>query len=148
MPRSRGAHKQTRRPWSELAQSTELCTWPHGELLHNTGSSAWGCDDLEGWAGGAGGRETREVADILHLASQMAIVVKNPPANAGDERDSGSIPGLRRPSGGGHGNPLQHSRLESPMHRGAWWATAHRVAKSQTRLNQHSMYAGCMTGSH
>ena len=77
MPRSRGAHKQTRRPWSELAQSTELCTWPHGELLHNTGSSAWGCDDLEGWAGGAGGRETREVADILHLASQMAIVVKN-----------------------------------------------------------------------
>ena len=103
------------------------------------------------WKGGLGvlvGGRLREVADILHLASQMAIVVKNPPANAGDERDSGSVPGLRRPSGGGHGSPLQHSHLESPMDRGAWWATAHRVANSQTRLNQHSMYAGCMTGSH
>ena len=56
-------------------------------------------------------------------------VVKNLPANAGD---LGSIPGSGRFLGGGHGNPLQYSRLENPMDRGVWQATAHRVAKSQT----------------
>ena len=45
----------------------------------------------------------------------MALVVKNPPANVGDVRDVGSIPGLRRSSGAGHGNPLQYSCLENPM---------------------------------
>ena len=68
--------------------------------------------------------------------SQGALVVKNPPASAGDKRDVGSIPGLGRCPGGGHGNPLQYSCLENPMDRGAWWATVHRVAKSQTRLKQ------------
>ena len=53
-------------------------------------------------------------------ASQVAIVVKNPPANAGDSRDVGSIPGLGRSPGGEHGNPLQSSYLENPMDRGAW----------------------------
>ena len=57
---------------------------------------------------------------------------KNPPANAGDV---GSIPGLGRSSGEGNGNPLQYSRLGNPMDRGAWWATVHMVAKSQTRLS-------------
>ena len=57
-------------------------------------------------------------------ASQMVLVVKNLPANAGDVRDVGSIPGLGRFPGGGHGNPLQNSCLENPMDRGAWWATA------------------------
>ena len=46
-------------------------------------------------------------------------------------RDLGSLPGLERSPGGGHGNPLQYSCLENPMDREAWWATAHRVAKSQ-----------------
>ena len=45
-----------------------------------------------------------------------------------------SISGLGRSPGGGHGNPLQYSCLENPMDRGAWWATVHGVAKSQTRL--------------
>ena len=58
-------------------------------------------------------------------------MVKTPPVNAGDVRDAGSIPGLERPSGGGHGNPLQYSCLENPMDRGAWQATVHRVAMSQ-----------------
>ena len=49
----------------------------------------------------------------------------------------GSIPGWGRFPGGGHGNPLQHSCLENPMDRGAWWATVHRVAKSQTGLKQN-----------
>ena len=52
------------------------------------------------------------------------------PANAGDLRDVGLIPGLGRSPGGGHGNPLQYSCLENPMDRGAWWAMVHGVAKS------------------
>ena len=55
---------------------------------------------------------------------------KNPPANAGDPEDAGSIPGLGRSSGGGHVNPLQYSCLENLMDRGAWRATVHRVAES------------------
>ena len=72
------------------------------------------------------------VSITRHWASQAALMVKNPPANAGDLRDSGLIPGLGRSPGGGHGNPLQYSCLENPMDRGAWWATVHRVTKSQT----------------
>ena len=65
-------------------------------------------------------------------ASQVVLVVKNLPANAGEVRDTGLIPRLGRSLGGGHGNPLQYSCLENPMDRGAWWATVHRVTKSQT----------------
>ena len=59
-------------------------------------------------------------------------MVNNLPANAGEARDSGSIPGLGRSPGEGDGNPLQYSCLENPMDRGAWWATVHGVAKNQT----------------
>ena len=52
--------------------------------------------------------------------SQVVLVVKNPPANAGDARDAGSIPGLGRSSRVGNGNSLQYSCLENPMDRGAW----------------------------
>ena len=62
--------------------------------------------------------------------SQMVLVVKNPPANVRDIRDAGSIPGLGRSPGGGHGHPLQYSCLENPMDRGAWKATVHGIAKS------------------
>ena len=62
------------------------------------------------------------------------VVLKNPPENAGDKRNEGSIPGWGRSPGGGHGNPLQYSCLEKTMDRGAWWATVRRVTKSQTRL--------------
>ena len=65
-------------------------------------------------------------------ASQMALLVKNPPANAGDVRDAGSIPGSRRSSEERNGNSLQYSCLENPMDRGAWWHIVHRVAKSRT----------------
>ena len=61
-------------------------------------------------------------------------MVKNLPANAGNISDAGSIPGLGRSPGGGHGNPLQYSSLENPMDRGAWQATVHSVAQSETQL--------------
>ena len=62
-------------------------------------------------------------------------MVKNPPANSGDIRNVGSIPGSGRSPGKGNGNPLQYSCLKNPMDGGAWRATVHRVAKSRTRLS-------------
>ena len=64
-------------------------------------------------------------------------MVKNLPASAGDTGDLGSVPGLRRSSGGGDGNPFQYSCLGNPMDRGAWQATVHRVTKSQIQLSMH-----------
>ena len=60
-----------------------------------------------------------------------------PPANAGEERDAGSISEWRRSNGEGNGNPLQYSCLENSMDRGVWWATIHGVEKSQTWLSVH-----------
>ena len=71
---------------------------------------------------------------ILYIklwASQVALVVKNLPANVGDVRDEGLILGLGKSPGGGHLNSLQYSCLESPKDRGAWWAIIHRVIQSQ-----------------
>ena len=59
----------------------------------------------------------------------MVLVVKTPPANAGGIRDAGLIPGSGRSPGGAHGYPLQYSCLESPMERGAWWATVHGLQR-------------------
>ena len=68
-------------------------------------------------------------------SSQVALVVKNPSANAGDLRDTGLIPGLGRSPGGGRGDSLQYSCLENPMDKRAWLATVHGVMRSQTRLS-------------
>ena len=65
-------------------------------------------------------------------------MVKIPLANAGDIRDTGSIPGSGRSPGGGHGNLLQYSCLQNPKDRGAWQATVHGVTKSWTRLKRFS----------
>ena len=62
---------------------------------------------------------------IWFWASQVALVVKNPPTNEGDIRNSGSNLGSGRSPGGRHGNPLQYSCLENPMDRGAWRGTVH-----------------------
>ena len=62
------------------------------------------------------------------------VTVKNPSANAGDVRDTGSVPGLGRSPGGGNGNPLQYPGLENPMDRGPWQVTVHGFSKSQIRL--------------
>ena len=65
-------------------------------------------------------------------ASQVPLVVKNLPANAGDERDMGLNPGSGRSPGVGNGNPLQYSCPENSMDRGAWQATVHRATEGQT----------------
>ena len=67
-----------------------------------------------------------------HLRTSLALTVKNLPANAGDIRGVGSIPGPGRSPGGGHGNALQYSCLENPTDRRAWQATVRGVTKSQT----------------
>ena len=72
-------------------------------------------------------------------ASQVEIVVKNP-TNAEDTGDMGSIPGLGRSPGGGHGNPFQYSCLENSMDRGTWQTIVHIITKSWTRLKQLSMH--------
>ena len=74
------------------------------------------------------------------VTALTGLVVKNSPANAGDIRDTGLIPGLGRfpPSGGEHGTSLEYFCLENPMDRGAWWATVHGLTKSQTRLKRLS----------
>ena len=67
---------------------------------------------------------------------QWALVVRKLPADTGDIRDVGSIPGLGSSRGGGHSNPLLYSCLEHPTDRGVWWAAAHRIAKSWTQLKR------------
>ena len=70
----------------------------------------------------------------LDGSSQVALVVKNPPASPRDVRGTGLIPGLGRSTRRGNGNPPQYSCLENSMSRGAWWATVLGAAKSQTQL--------------
>ena len=88
------------------------------------------------------GHKESDMTERLHIihqgavwASQVALVVKNLAASAGDAEETGSIPGSGRFTGIGNGNSLQYSRLENSMDRGAWWAAVHGVAKSQTRLS-------------
>ena len=73
-------------------------------------------------------------------ASQVTLVVKSPSTNAGDVRDTGSIPGSGRSPGGEHGYPLQYSCLGNPKDRGAWQAIVHSVSQSRTQLKQLSTH--------
>ena len=82
---------------------------------------------------------------MLSRASQASLVKKSLPANTGDVRDMGSIPGLGRSPGEGHGNPLQCSCLENPRDGGAWWAAISGVAQSWTRLKRCSSSRDCHT---
>ena len=76
----------------------------------------------------------------MYVASQVVLVINNPPANAGDSRAAGLVPGSGIFPGVGNGNPLQHSCLENPMDRRAWWATVHETAESDMteRLSTHT----------
>jgi len=85
--------------------------------------------ESQGWGSLVGGRlwgshrVGHDWSDLAARASQVALVVKNLPANAGDSKRYGF-------NGEGHGKPLHYSFLENPMNRGAWWATIHVVTKS------------------
>ena len=81
------------------------------------------------------------VCNIIWGTSQLVLMVKNPPANAGDLRDAGSIPGLGRSPGGRHGSQLRYFYLENPLDRGTRWATVYGFAKSQTQLKWLSVHA-------
>ena len=72
---------------------------------------------------------------MINWASQVVLVVKTPPANAGDIKTWVQSLGWEDPLEEENGNPLQYSCLENPMGRGAWRATVHRVAKSRTPLS-------------
>ena len=92
---------------------------------------------------------TSSVEPVLwKKASQVVLGIKDLPASSRDIRDTSSVPGLGRSLGGGHGNPLQRACLENPMDRGAWRATVHRVAQSQTWLKQLSMHAVMRIRTH
>ena len=84
---------------------------------------------------------------MYNWASQVARVVKNLPANAGDIRDSGSIPGWGRSPEEGNGNPLRYSCLENPRDGGAWWAAVYGVTQSRTRLKQLSSSSSSSSSS-
>ena len=78
-------------------------------------------------------------------------MVKNPPTNPGDIRDTSLIPGLGRSPGVENGNPLQCSCLENSMDRGAWWATVQGVTKNQTQLTteyNYNLYTLCVLTSN
>ena len=79
-------------------------------------------------------------------ASEVTLLVENLPANTGVVRDTGSIPGSERSLGGRHGNLLQYSCLENLMDGGAWQATIHGVAQSQTRLKELSTHTSFLSG--
>ena len=104
-----GAHGSYHLVWYGWKASSPCCG----------GHSCIGLKNLGVWRGFLGG-----------------LVVKNPPANAGDVRGAGSSPGPGRSPAEGNGNPLQYSRLENPMDRGAWWAPGHGLAKSQLQLSE------------
>ena len=74
-------------------------------------------------------------------------MVKDSPADAVDMGDRGLIPGSGRSAGGGHGNAVQCSCLESPTDRGAWWATVHGVTLGQTGLSGYAQQSGSVSAS-
>ena len=84
----------------------------------------------------------KEGDSATHVGFPGVAAGKSPPANAGDTRDAGSIPGSGRCPGGGHGTPLQYPCLENPRNRGAWQAAVPGVAESQARLSTHPSRAG------
>ena len=102
----------------------------HGDLPGVTRMPPPGWQELPSMQ--AASRDTGRMWCGTLWASQVVLVVKNPPANTGDARDAVSTPGLGRSPREGNGNPLQYSCLQNPMDRGAWHAIVLGVEKSQT----------------
>ena len=114
-------------PSSQTPESLKYVSLKYVSVLCSTSCLEWEALIIGGFA-------IWPTASFTSGASQVALVVKNLPASAGDIRGKGLIPGLGRSLRGGHGNPLQHSCLENRMDRRAWQATFHKVAKSRTQL--------------
>ena len=89
-------------------------------------------------------KQVTKFGDTHSRGTMVVLMVKNPPARAGD---MGSIPGLGRFPREGNGNPLQYSCLENPMDRGAWRASVHGVTKSRKRLSDFTHTLTC-AGAH
>ena len=128
-------------PWPHLKRSLHEGLWQGaqdatGEAKLDSSTSSQNCHlgTLARGSGGTPGKEFILVEGTESGRTSQVLVVKNLPANAGDERDMGLIPGLGRSAGVRNGNPLRYSCLENPMDRGAWSATVHGVTKSRTRL--------------
>ena len=111
------ARKMEREEWGEAAKDRNL-----GKIYAY----------IEGIKENQDGKEIRRKQYYRCQASQVVLVVKNLPANAGDARDTGSILGSGRSPGVGNGTPLQYSCLENSIGRGAWWATVYGATKSAT----------------
>ena len=125
----RGGNLESRPPiplLPPLIRTSWGCYWPAGPFQNPV-------------RGGGPVARTLGLTFEWHQASQVAVVVKNLPASAGDIRDAGSILGSGRSPGGGNGHSLQYSCLGNPMDRGAWWATVHGVTNNWTQLKRLSM---------
>ena len=137
---ARNSHEEDS-TWSTASQVAKIETASHPHLtlwldrnriqgLPRTKAPLWWHRRV-GWRGGRKAQEGGDICTLIHLGFPGGSDGKESACSAGD---LGSIPGLGRSPGGGHGNPLQYSCLENPMDRGAWQATVHGVAKSWTRL--------------
>ena len=119
-----------------MAAHSSILAWKIHGWRNLAGYSPWGCkeSDTTEWL------HFLSSFLCLHWAFQVALVVKNSPANTGDARDSGLIPGLGRSPGWGrspglgNGNPFQYSCVENPMGRGTWWGTVNVDSKNWTQL--------------
>ena len=122
-------------PGGQVPDAGENSTWRASARCwgeqHDFCSSGWGT-----WMRRQGDKvkdqlfyHHHQISILLEAASQVALVGKSPPANAGSIRDVGLIPGLGRTPGGGNGNSLQYSFLENPMDRGAWQPTVHGLQR-------------------
>ena len=129
--------------WLSWVWASFFCYWPIDwpnplatENETNQNQSKWGHSYKIIWSFHSSKANLYWASTICRV-SQVALVGKNPPANARDLRVVGWSLGRKIPRGG-HGNSLQYFCLENPMDRGAWWATVHGVTKRQARLStQH-----------
>ena len=142
------SRKASQYPWNEVGQKiktkkktkdyrTGTCPreWVLKETFPHIRSPLTG-----GFVGSLGTSERSTMKQIGGASGKESA------SNAGYERDLGSIPGLGRSPGEGHGNPLQCSCLENPLDRGTRWATVHRITKSWTWLKQFNMHVLPISG--
>ena len=120
---------------SENRSVASSSLWPHGRYNSVHGILQARILEWEAFPFSRGSSQSRDRTLFLYCRWIITNWV-HLPANAGDIKDTGSVLGLGRSPGGGHGNPHEYSCLENPMDRGAWRATVHGITKSQTQLHR------------